>query len=82
MTTFEDLKKASHFKCEEDTRVFDVGVWEIAQKKDPYDLPKLFELFDDDTEFPEVMFSLIHAIESYPILDETISLLKNIKNSH
>ena len=62
----EKVKKASKFEDPEDIKVFDEGVWRLAEQQDNEAFRALVELFDDETDNPEVMFSLVHALESYP----------------
>jgi len=62
----ELLKKARNFDTQDDIIIFEDLLTDITKKKDITDLNDLLTLFDDGTEFPEVMYSLVHAVESYP----------------
>lgn len=60
----EKVKKASKFETLEDAKIFDEGVWDLIKTENLVIITSLIELFDDDNEHPEVMFSLVHALES------------------
>ena len=62
----EKLKKYARFETEDDVARFDQLISQISEKRDPKYVPVLMEAFDDNTEFEEVMYSLVHAVESYP----------------
>lgn len=62
----KQLKKYVKMESEEDIRLFDLTVGELASTQDAKILKELIDVFDDDCEFPEVMYSMVHAIESYP----------------
>lgn len=66
MDVFEKLKQYAKMESDEDIRRFEIGVWSLAETKDPEVLKKLIDLFDDECPYYEVMYSLVHAIESYP----------------
>lgn len=74
------LKHLSKMETEEDARTFDYKVWEIAAIKDVTLLENLINLFDDECPYYEVMYSLVHAIETYPKDVYVPVLLKNIEN--
>ena len=64
MINQELLKKASRFENPEDAKIFDEVVVELIKTEKPAVITSLIELFDDDSDHPEVMFSLVHALES------------------
>lgn len=74
------LKKLSKMETPEDIELFENEVGRIVQTSDPEALPHLLDLFDDDCEFPEVMFGLIHAIEVYPNKLYVQEVIKKIKD--
>lgn len=65
METFERLKKYAQMKTQEDIQHFEQGIWEQAQTQDPEKLRQLIDLFDDACPYYEVMYSLVHAVETY-----------------
>ena len=66
MIDWTHLKKLSKMETFEDVQEFEKQVWDLAETKDPTILGKLMDLFDDRCDHPEVMYGLIHAIETYP----------------
>ena len=49
----------------EETQEFEKMVWDFVAQKENTVLEKLLNFFDDNCEYDEVMFSIIHAIETY-----------------
>jgi len=47
--------------------VFEQTLEKLAQNPDPADLPSLHLILDNDCEQPEVMFSLVHFLESFDV---------------
>jgi hypothetical protein len=76
---FEEVKKAAYFKNVDDVKIFEEGVWKLVETKDEETFQKLIELFDDETNHPEVMFSLVHALESYPDEKYVSNLVCNLR---
>jgi TusA-related sulfurtransferase len=60
------LKELSKMRTEDDIVEFEKCLSDIALVKDLAMLGQLIDLFDDQCPYPEVMFSLVHAVESYP----------------
>lgn len=56
---------------------FECALAELARNPQPEDLPKLHLIFDDRCHQPEVMFSLIHFLESFP-MEEQIGVFMKI----
>ncbi len=77
---YRKLKEASLFRTEEDVKFFAEGVYQAVEEHDPENLNQLLTLFDDDTDHPEVMYSLVHAIETYPDDVYVQGILNNIGN--
>lgn len=46
---------------------FEQTLEQLAQNPDPVDLPRLHLILDDACEQPEVMFSLVHFLESFEV---------------
>ena len=80
----EKVKQASYFLTPEDIKIFGEGVWKLAEEQDEETFQNLIVLFDDQTNYPEVMFSLVHALESYPdevyitLILKTVNILTNV----
>lgn len=66
MKDWDYLKKLSKMESQEDIQEFERRVWDLAETQDPKRLKQLIDLFDDNCLYPEVMYSLVHAIETYP----------------
>lgn len=60
------LKKYARFDNEEDVIYFDEILHAISESADPKYIPLLMSVLDDYTEFDEVMFGIVHCLESYP----------------
>ena len=86
MTNWNDLKKLSKMETFEDVQEFEKQIWALVETKDPYILEKLMDLFDDECDHPEVMYGLIHAMETYPDDIYIVGILKKLpdglKNYH
>lgn len=67
-------------KTSEDIKSFELLVWELAESKDPKVLDKLIDYFDDNCQYLEIMWSLLHAIETYPIDVYIETIIKKIGN--
>ncbi|NJN85246.1 MAG: hypothetical protein HC881_01565 [Leptolyngbyaceae cyanobacterium SL_7_1] len=50
--------------------LFEQTLEKLAQNPDPTDLPNLHLILDDASEQPEVMFSLVHFLESFEVLEQ------------
>ncbi|MGA7934512.1 MAG: Imm30 family immunity protein [Kovacikia sp.] len=48
----------------------------LAQNPDPADLPSLHLILDDTCEQPEVMFSLVHFLESFDIQEQVQAFIQ------
>lgn len=70
------LKKYSLFKTNEDIEKFDALLSQIAEKKNPEYIPLLMKIFDDNTEYPEVMYNVVHILEDYPDDVHATALIK------
>jgi hypothetical protein len=80
----KQLKHYAHFETDDDIANFDLLVSEISESKDPKNIPMLIHVLDDETEFPEVMDSIVHALDCYPddvhakgVIESIPYLLKN-----
>ncbi|MEI8296308.1 MAG: Imm30 family immunity protein [Alphaproteobacteria bacterium] len=66
MNIFDKIRQYTKFENREDIDNFEKAVWDLAASVDPQTLEKLVDLFDDECAYYEVMYSLVHAIETYP----------------
>jgi Immunity protein 30 len=48
----------------------------LAQNPDPADLPRLHLILDDACEQPEVMFSLVHFLESFDVREQVQAFIE------
>lgn len=64
--TYEQLQKYAKMETEEDVQKFELGIGAITETKDQKILELLIDLFDDECPYYEVMYSLVHTIETYP----------------
>jgi len=74
----DSLIQYARMQREEDIKQFEIGVWNLAKTKDFKTLKSLLSLFDDSCPYPEVMYSLVHAIESYPKEIYMDAIMKNM----
>lgn len=51
----------------DEVAAFEQALAELAQNPNPDDLPKLHLILDDACQQPEVMFSLVHLLESFDL---------------
>ncbi len=51
----------------QEAALFEQTLEKLAQNPDPSDLPSLHLILDDACEQPEVMFSLVHFLESFEL---------------
>lgn len=59
------LRRQTKLENSIDVERFEATLHQIAQLRDPRSIGLLIPFFDDDCQFPEVMFSIIHIIESF-----------------
>lgn len=57
------LKQYAKMHTEEEAKLFDKILCALPPKIDIQIKEQLIELFDDETEFPEVMYNLVHILE-------------------
>jgi hypothetical protein len=63
----EKLEANHLMRSPHEAMLFEQTLSELAQNPDPADLPSLHLILDDNCEQPEVMFSLIHFLESFDL---------------
>ena len=57
------LKTLDDIDC---IRKFELEFWRLLETGNPEIIIELFQFFDDDSEYDEVMYSMIHSLESLP----------------
>ncbi|BAU13445.1 hypothetical protein LEP3755_39840 [Leptolyngbya sp. NIES-3755] len=63
-----DLLEANRLmRSTDEVACFEQTLEQLAQYPDAADLPRLHLIFDDACEHPEVMFSLVHFLESFDV---------------
>jgi len=55
---------------------FEQTLEKLAQNPDPADLPSLHLILDDACEQPEVMFSLVHFLESFDVHEQVKAFIQ------
>ena len=76
-----ELKNNRLLRDESEVEIFENSIENILAKKDVNHIEILCQGFDDLTENDEVMFGLIHAIESYDKIVSSEISLKVLANS-
>jgi len=56
--------------------IFEQTLAELAQKPDLEDLPSLHLILDDACQQPEVMFSLVHFLESFDVQSQVQAFIQ------
>jgi hypothetical protein len=67
MTLIETLKKNRLMQTEQEINIFETTLAEIANNANEKNLAEYHLIFDDQCQQPEVMFSLIHFLESFEV---------------
>ncbi|MDY6802907.1 MAG: Imm30 family immunity protein [Cyanobacteriota bacterium] len=65
MTLIETLKENRLMQTEREINSFETALAEIANNPNEEDLPKYHLILDDRCQQPEVMFGLVHFLESF-----------------
>lgn len=61
------LQQNKYMRTEAEVAAFEAALAALARSPDPGDLPDLFEAFTDATAQNDVMWSLLHFVESFGI---------------
>jgi hypothetical protein len=64
----------------EEASAFEQALAELAQNPNPADLPQLHLILDDGCQQPEVMFSLIHFLESFDLQEQLQAFIDVLPN--
>lgn len=62
---FTELDKYRNFESDENIPKFEEILGDIAKLKDPNVIRKLVNYLDDDSEYPDVIFAIVHLIEEF-----------------
>ena len=73
----EKLDQYKNFEIEGNIDKFDEILGKIAELNDPNSIEGLIQYFDDDSDYPEVIFGIIHLIEQFDDDTYLINLLPN-----
>ncbi|MFP7476957.1 Imm30 family immunity protein [Terribacillus saccharophilus] len=81
LVELQNLKDNRLLRDDQEVEKFEKAIENILKMKDGNRITFLCQGFDDDTENDEVMFGLIHAIESYDNIVGSVSSLNILANS-
>ena len=76
---FTQLNALAQMNSTKDIEEFEKLVWELAATKDPIILDQLIQIFYEECPFREVMYNVVHAIETYPDEVYVLGILRNMK---
>ncbi len=79
MDALEKLKILAKMETPEDIKEFELLSWKLAQTREPDVLSQLISLFDDNNPYQEIMFGLLHIIETYPNEAYVKAVLRSLK---
>ncbi|MBD1844055.1 hypothetical protein H6F89_11715 [Cyanobacteria bacterium FACHB-63] len=63
-------------RSSDEAACFEQILEQLAQSPNPSDLPRLHLIFDDACEHPEVMFSLVHFLESFEVQQQVDAFIQ------
>lgn len=67
-------------RSSEEAIAFEQALVELAENPDPAYLPELHLILDDACQQPEVMFSLIHFLESFDLQEQLQAFIQVLPN--
>lgn len=72
-----EVLEANHLlRSPDEVAAFEQALAELAQNLNPDDLPKLHLILDDACQQPEVMFSLVHFLESLDLQEQLSAFIQ------
>ncbi|PSB17831.1 hypothetical protein C7B65_17380 [Phormidesmis priestleyi ULC007] len=72
-----DVLKANRLlRSPDEVTLFEHALEKLAQNPDPANLPSLHLILDDACEQPEVMFSLVHLLESFDVQEQVQAFIQ------
>jgi Immunity protein 30 len=72
----EVLEVNQFMRSPAEVALFEQTLEKLAQNPDPADLPSLHLILDDTCEQPEVMFSLVHFLESFEVQEQVQAFIQ------
>ncbi len=78
MTLIEILKENRLMRTEPEINNFEIALAEIANHPNEHDLPEYHLILDDKCQQPEVMFSLVHFLETFEVEIQLEAFIKVI----
>ncbi len=70
------LERSKGFETEDMFDDFEKALELILAYKDPKCIPFLLQYLSDDTDYPEMMYQIIHSVESFPLEDDLKGMFK------
>jgi hypothetical protein len=80
----KELEEVRRRKSSDYVREFEELLARIAALQDPQSIPALVALLEDDAEYDEVMFSIVHTIEAFDdstYVDQVIASLPGLNRT-
>lgn len=74
----EVLRRNRHLRSSEEVASFDCSLAELARSPRDDDLPALHTVFDDDCQQPEVMYGLVHFLESFDMRRQLAAFIEAV----
>lgn len=78
MKLLEILKENRFMKTQEEINTFETTLAKLANNLNEQDLPEYHLILDDQCQQPDVMFSLIHFLESFEVETQIEAFIKVI----
>lgn len=72
------LEQTKTFDTDESFDRFEQAIVSILSYEDPRSISVLLGYLRDEEDYPEMMYQIIHAVESFPMDDYIIQLLKSL----
>lgn len=76
------LEKSKSFSTEEMFDDFEQAIVEILAYKDSRCIPALLKYLDDDCDYPDRMYLIIHAVESFSVDDYIRELCNAVEDTY
>jgi hypothetical protein len=76
--TIKTLEETRALDSPERVAAFDRAVQELPRTLSSADIERLLKVFDDNTPWPDVMFTLVHRIEDTPVGVEERALVRSL----
>jgi hypothetical protein len=75
---FTTLEKYREFEVNDNVQRFEETLGNIARLKDPKSIQKLLHYFDDESDYHDILFGIVHLIEEFDDHTYLQELLPNI----